>query len=523
LTPVSCITPTQPGLPAKRARVEAQVRRILILFSGVACAAVLCNLVILFWAQNEFTQPESVVAAQATMLAQDGTLYYDLNRYPYTVAAYMPIFYWLSAGLIKFGLPVFLAGRLWSFAAMIGIFVLTWRMLMLYTEDRYCAWTGTVICASTALISVWGAVAQVDTVAIFWTLAAFYQFSRYYVRGESTLVWAGACVLAAFFTKQTTLACPAAIFVLLWFRNRKVALQFGAGLAVIAAVLAIAINTALSGRFLADTVIANMNPMAFEKLRVHAAYAVIAIGQLLIIAAAGARPVIRSRSVALYVYFATAATILALTGGKIGSDSNYQIESSVVIILCACVALHELDFFALVFSGSRLWVTLLQAPLLIHLLLNLQIEGHLLSGRISKEKQLRKQIVALRPYLADGGKLISADYNSMARLHGRFDVELQVYRMLLAKRVIDPEQVRRDLAASVFSTVLLLQDARRAEPDLEIPSVTAAQLEEIRKHYKLVDHLPGPYVAGIYVYKPVTTCGADDLVVCAARPSTPLH
>jgi Dolichyl-phosphate-mannose-protein mannosyltransferase len=471
----------------------------------IAIVAVLCHLVILFWAQNEFTQPESVVGAQATMLARDGTLYYDLNRYPYTVAAYMPIFYWLSAGLIKLGFPIFLAGRLWSSAAMLGIFVLTWRLLILYTGDRYCAWTGTVICATTALISVWGIVGQVDTVAIFWTLAAFYLFSRYYIRGDSTLVWAGACVLAAFFTKQTTLACPAAILVLLWFRNRKVALQFGATLGAIAVLLVLTINTALSGRFLADTVIANMNPLALEKLRVHAGYAVIAIGQLLIIAAAGARRALRGPGVALYVYFAMAATMLGLTGGKIGSDSNYQIESTVVLILCVCMALHELDFFPLVFSGSRNWVTLLQAPLLIHLLLNLQIEAHIFSGRISKEKQLRNQIAALRPYLADGGKVISADINSMARLHGRLDVEPQVYRMLLAASVVDPEPVRRDLAASVFSTVLLFQDARQKEdPDLEIPCLPAAQIEEIRKHYKLVDHLPGPYVAGIYVYKPVT-------------------
>jgi hypothetical protein len=84
----------------------------------IAAGAVLCQLVIQFWAQNEFTQPESIVGAQATMLARDGTLYYDLNRYPHTVAAYMPFFYWLSAGLIKLGLPVFLAGRLWSSAAV---------------------------------------------------------------------------------------------------------------------------------------------------------------------------------------------------------------------------------------------------------------------------------------------------------------------------------------------------------------------------------------------------------------------
>ena len=38
------------------------------------------------------------------MLAHHGTLYYDLNRYPYTVCAYMPLFYLLEAGFAKLGL-----------------------------------------------------------------------------------------------------------------------------------------------------------------------------------------------------------------------------------------------------------------------------------------------------------------------------------------------------------------------------------------------------------------------------------
>ena len=83
--------------------------------------------------------------------------------------------------------------------------------------------------------------------------------------------------------------------------------------------------------------------------------------------------------------------MFSVTAPKIGSDSNYQIESTMILTLCACVAPHELDFFVLLLSGSRAWVTLLHAPLLIHLILNLQIEAHSLSGRVSKEKQLRNR------------------------------------------------------------------------------------------------------------------------------------
>ena len=71
----------------------------------------LCFFARIFWTQNETTQVESVIAGQALMLARDGTLYYDLNSYPYTVAAYTPIYYWLEAGLSKAGPPRFLEQR----------------------------------------------------------------------------------------------------------------------------------------------------------------------------------------------------------------------------------------------------------------------------------------------------------------------------------------------------------------------------------------------------------------------------
>src|SRR5437667_9978146 len=164
---MSSVAQTLPVAASTQARVEVWFGRVLLVFSVIAGIGVLCVFAKMLWAQNESTQVESVVGGQALMLARDGTLYYDLNRYPYTVAAYTPIFYWLEAGLSKAGLPIYQAGRLISFAAMLGIFALTWRLLLLYTGARYCAWTGTVLCMSTSLPLAWGTVPQSCTTAIF--------------------------------------------------------------------------------------------------------------------------------------------------------------------------------------------------------------------------------------------------------------------------------------------------------------------------------------------------------------------
>jgi hypothetical protein len=108
--------------------------------------------------------------------------------------------------------------------------------------------------------------------------------------------------------------------------------------------------------------------------------------------------------------------------------------------------------------------------------------------------------------LADGGRLLSADYNAMVRLRGRMDVEMAFYHLLVATGLVDPEPLRRDLAAGAFSTVILVEDVNQKGPplDIEISSLPEAQLEEIRKHYTLVEHIPSPLQNGVYVYKPRT-------------------
>jgi len=39
--------------------------------------------------------------------------------------------------------------------------------------------------------------------------------------------------------------------------------------------------------------------------------------------------------------------------------------------------------------------------------------------------------------------------------------------------------------------------------DLELLDLSDSQLDEIRKHYRSVAHIPGPYLGGVFVYKPV--------------------
>src|SRR5262249_24600747 len=106
--------------------------------------------------------------------------------------------------------------------------------------------------------------------------------------------------------------------------------------------------------------------------------------------------------------------------------------------------------------------------------------------------------------LADGGRMISTDLNSEVRLRGRIEMEVLIYKLLVEAGAVDPEPVRRDIAARAFSTIILFEDVNRHEFEMhaELATLAPAQIQEVRKHYRLVDHIPGPYVNGLYVYKP---------------------
>ena len=344
-----------------------------------------------------------------------------------------------------------------------------------------------------------------DTLAAFFALAAFYNYSRFEVRGANSLWIAGVYAALAVFTKQTMIAAPAAIFLCLLMRDRKKALWFGAILGGGLAAAILAINAALDGRFLANTVFANMNPFSIGKFLAQLRYFVsISFGMLAIVAVSLGR-MLRGRNLAPCVYLILATLVFLGTAAKIGSDTNYQIESTLVLAICAAIGLHQLNFFQLYFERSKSWVTLLLIPLALHVAIGYRASANVLLSRLMTEKIFRAEIEQLKPYVQpSGGLVLSTDFNAMVRLRQRMDVEPLIYNLLVSVHKVDPEPVRRDLARGAFSTVILSQDVFQARQfdDPEIGTLPLAQLDEVRKHYRLVQHVPGPFLDGVFVYQP---------------------
>lgn len=487
--------------------MERGVRVALGALTALTALTVLLHAAVMLWARHEFTQVESVVANHSASLTTGHGIYFRLNGYPYTITAYTPIFYALQAGLYWLGVPIFVAGRALSFLALLGVLLVCRGLLRLYAVDRHSIWAGTLLIASIGIVGLWGTVGQVDMLALLWSLAALYSYSQYRLDQNPRRLWqAGLFIILAIFTKQTMIAAPASIALLLAFENRRRAVWFIAAVSLCGLAVVAALNQSTHGGFIESTVLANINPFSAEKLLSHLHYLLAAGGGLLLIAIAGARSAFRPVLQPLFVYLVSAVAVFAATGPKIGSDLNYQLETLIVAGLCAAWSLDRLRFFPRLFQADRSPITLLQIPLLLSVVMNLAISARASIERIGGELLHRSEYTVLQPYLDSArGPVVSVELDPLVQSRRLFEVEPLIYTLLVEAGRINPEPLRQDLARSKFPLVILYEDvfAPRSEPrHPEMPSLPGVQIDEIRKHYRLVRHVPGPFLNGVYVYVP---------------------
>lgn len=459
---------------------------------------------LLLWSRHEFTVVEAIVALHSSMLANGGGIYFDLNRYPYTVSPYGPIFYTVS-GYLHRGLPPYLGGRMLSFAALLVAVWLCWLALGYFTRGPYARAAGAILAASTSNLLTWGTVGQVDMLAACFSLAAFTVFLEYRERRQvRALVFAGALVILAVLTKQTSLAAGAAIGLTLLVEDRKRAAWWILGTAAVGAAILGALNIVTHGHYYDDAIVANIVPfrMSLLKLRQHAGYLLLTGSGVLLVACAGLWKLSR-RVAPLYLYAALALCIWALTAPKIGSDLNYQLEMMLALCMCAGSALDQLGFFTSLFSARRTWVTLLQLPLLLHVVLNVTLTARTIAERALLEPFKRHETEALKPFVDRPGRILSVQYDSLVYFRGRMDVEPYIYSLLVQAGRTDPAPLLRDLQEKRLPAVILSEDIfhpSAPSEDLESLHLPADHIEALRQKYYMAARIAGPY--GVYVYEP---------------------
>jgi Dolichyl-phosphate-mannose-protein mannosyltransferase len=500
------VHPQAAAIPAR----EHAWNRVMAWIAIFVLLGLLGHLAVLLWAKHDFTPVEELVVLHSHMFAQGGGLYWDLKHYPFTVSPYGPIFYVVSGYFHKWGIPSYQAGRVISFAGLLASLWMCWLGVSYLTTNRHARNVGVILAASTSNVLFWGTTGQVDMLACCFSLAAFVSFLKFRERGDvKTLAFSGLLVILAVFTKQTFMASGATIgLTLLWEGRRQGDARLSAA-AWIASVsmtgvgIALALNAATNGGYFKAAIFANINPFAWFKLQQHVHYLILTGSGVILTAAVGAWNMSR-RTAPVYIYAALATGIWLVTAPKIGSDLNYQIEMMLVLSMCAACALDRVDFFPSLFSARQTWVTLLQVPLLLHVVLNLLLTARAVAVRAAFDSIKGQETAALKPYVDRPGRLLSGHYDSLVQYRGRIEVEPFIYILLVRAGMIDPEPLRHDLETRQFATLILGGDlsagSRAAEDNLELVNLPDAQLDAIRRNYLVVKRIKGPN--DLYIYEP---------------------
>jgi Dolichyl-phosphate-mannose-protein mannosyltransferase len=284
---------------------------------------------------------EAVVHDQAARLVRGEPLYQPLDRPPYTVAAYTPLYYWLAGGLqAPFG-PGFAPGRALSFLAGLVAAGLVAHLAARRAGDRRAGAFAAALFLALGLPAyyLWSALYRVDLVGVALALGAI----AVLIGGTSPrrLILAGMLAGLAILTKQTLFAAALAGAVWLWRRDRKKVAVF-AGVGLVVTLLASLTLEMATGAYLTNTVVANVNPFSLDLLVAN--LAILALFQAGPLAVAARYLAARQRLghrvqgdlLALYGF----ASLLPLIGlAKVGSSQNYWIETAAVTAVLATAGL----------------------------------------------------------------------------------------------------------------------------------------------------------------------------------------
>ncbi len=290
---------------------------------------------------GEVTFGEAILYDHAARIVRGEPLYQPLDRPPYTIAAYTPVYYGLAAALQAIVGPGFPPGRMLSLTAGIAAAALVGYLASRRARSR---WAGAFAALLFLVLGFaggkpWFSLYKEDMLGVALALGAIATLSG----GRSTrrLVIAGVLAGLAILTKQTFVAAAVAGTVWLLRDDRKHAAVFAGACLTIVLMTGVALEVA-TGEFLANAFFAIAVPFRWETLRsnlrslAHFQAVPLALAALYLLDRARRG---RREEADLLVLF-WAASFLPLVGlAKAGSSHNYWIELAAATAILATLAI----------------------------------------------------------------------------------------------------------------------------------------------------------------------------------------
>lgn len=173
-------------------------------------------------------------------------IYPDIHQIPYNINPYTPLYH-LSVAVTTFifDTPPFLAGRLISLIAFLGLVIIIFKISnIFFSNDRKIALIITLLFLSFIDIFAWSLLSRVDILAFVFCVGGIYIFLRYLANSNKrSLVYLSAILfILAFYSRQTYLIAPISVLIYLFLSKNKDFLRFFISFSVISALVFLYLN-----------------------------------------------------------------------------------------------------------------------------------------------------------------------------------------------------------------------------------------------------------------------------------------
>lgn len=296
------------------------------------------------------THPEGATIAAMLRVRDGEPLYHNFQQFPFIITPYPPIQPVVVGELSRLlGLSVLeTAGlaRTLTLAASLAATFLIWLIARRLGAGRLAALAGAGLLLPLPFLDEWGFAARPDVPAVMLSLLAMLLLIWHPQR-----LWLGAIVaVLAMFTKQTSVALPAAatLWLLLDGRWRAAATFAGLWVVLIAATAGL-LEAVTAGTFILNTVLAHVytpkNGFDFALRDIQPLFqdGWLPIGLAILAAILAALvPGLRRRATLPLLYFATSTGLALYSLRNTGGDVNYLIEPAAAACVPAALAIDWL-------------------------------------------------------------------------------------------------------------------------------------------------------------------------------------
>ena len=471
----------------------AAVWALMVLIAGGA----LCNGLFFIAQPYQLNYGEGLAAWQAAHVTDPAHTYAPIDRYPFLVFQYPPLFH-LATRAVGTVTPDFLAaGRTVSVAsAALLCFLLGW--IAFRALPRRAASLGMRILAGVFAATLpaalynfnWTWFARVDTLGILLSFAGLAVFAAKFDSIPGQML---ACVLmlAAIFTRQTLVSAPLAIILVAFLMDRRIALRMSLILVLLGGAVLGWLVWWSHGQALLHLFRYNQTAFSIPRAMVGVLRNARSVAGPLILAAAASIAILRRawslgrrgqwrvlganlranryrRSVILLAIYSILAALSTLANGKEGSDVNYFLEWNLSLTPLAGIFLLRLmpaqgDVWRLRPAG---WAALALPLLILNMAVPAQATGWIrfFAGPLPADRQQADEHGrALALVEAAPGPVFSEDMNLLYKAGKEIPAEPAMIQCLAKAGMWDERPFVAMIRDRQFALIIAMLN--RATPD----------------------------------------------------------